>query len=115
MFPWQPSKVSNGTRKYTIDWDIFAVKIIRVKNFRVIKFSRFRLIHNIFLTVNGCNMDERLESSVRAWRVTIRMSTWRVTIRHQESKESLAVVVDRTFILGSVDLHAQASSLFIAV
>jgi len=39
----------------------------RVKNnsheiFHVDKFSRFRSIHEIFLTVGDCNMDERLES-----------------------------------------------------
>ena len=42
----------------------------RVKNnsreiFRVDKFSRFRSIREIFLTVDDCNMDERLESSWR--------------------------------------------------
>ena len=38
------------------------LKIIRVKIFRVDKFSRFRSIREIFLTVDDCNMDERLES-----------------------------------------------------
>ena len=33
---------------YTIDREIFALKIIRIKNFRVNKFSRFRSIHEIF-------------------------------------------------------------------
>ena len=46
----------------TVDREIFALKIIRVKIFRVDKFSRFRLIREIFLTVENCNMDERLES-----------------------------------------------------
>ena len=46
----------------TVDREIFALKIIRVKNFRVDKFSRFRSIREIFLTVDDCNMDERLES-----------------------------------------------------
>ena len=32
------------------------LKIIRVKNFCVVKFSRFRLIRKIFLTVDGCNI-----------------------------------------------------------
>ena len=32
----------------TVDREIFALKIIRVKNFRVIKFSRFRSIREIF-------------------------------------------------------------------
>ena len=36
-----------------------------MKNFRVIKFSRFRSIREIFLTVDDCSMDERLESSWR--------------------------------------------------
>ena len=49
----------------TIDREIFALKIIRVKNFRVIKFSRFRSIREIFLTVDDCNMDKCLESSWR--------------------------------------------------
>ena len=34
----------------------FYVKIICVKNFRVVKFSRFRLIRKIFLTVDDYNM-----------------------------------------------------------
>ena len=46
----------------TIDREIFALKIICVKNFRIDKFSRFRSIRKIFLTVDDCNMDERLES-----------------------------------------------------
>ena len=46
----------------TVDREIFALKIIRVKIFRVDKFSRFRSIREIFLTVDDCNMDERLES-----------------------------------------------------
>ena len=49
----------------TVDREIFTLKIIRVKNFRVVKFSRFRSIREIFLTVDYCNMDERLESSWR--------------------------------------------------
>jgi len=36
-----------------------------VKNFRVVKFSQFRSIPEIFLTVDYCNMDKRLESSWR--------------------------------------------------
>ena len=47
----------------TIDWEIFMLKIIRVKNFRVVKFSRSRSIRGNFLTVDDCNMDEHLESS----------------------------------------------------
>ena len=45
----------------TIDREIFTSKIIHMKNFRVVKFSRFRLIHEIFLMVD--DMDERLKSS----------------------------------------------------
>ena len=47
----------------TIDREIFTLKIICVKNFHVNKFSWFRSICEIFLTVNGYNMDEHLESS----------------------------------------------------
>ena len=39
--------------------------MIRVKNFGVDKFSRFRSIRDIFLMVNGYNLDEHLESSER--------------------------------------------------
>ena len=49
----------------TIDREIFALKIICVKNFRVTKFSWFRSIRKIFLTVDDYNMDESLESSWR--------------------------------------------------
>ena len=47
----------------TVDREIFALKIIRVKIFRVIKFLHFRSIRKILLTVDDCNMDECLESS----------------------------------------------------
>ena len=43
-------------------WEIFTLKIIHVKNFRVVKFSQFQSIREI-LTVNDYNMDECLESS----------------------------------------------------
>ena len=46
-----------------VDRKIFALKIIRVKNFRVIKFLQFRSIREIFLTVDDSSMDERWESS----------------------------------------------------
>ena len=46
----------------TVDREIFALKIIRMKIFRVDKFLRFRSIREIYLTVADCNMDERLES-----------------------------------------------------
>ena len=39
------------------------ILIIRMKNFRVVKFLRFRLIREIFLTVDDYNMDKHLESS----------------------------------------------------
>ena len=38
------------------------LKIIHAKNFHVAKFSQFCSIREI-LTVDSCNMDERLESS----------------------------------------------------
>ena len=41
------------------------LKIIHVKNFRVIKILRFRSIRKFFLTVDDCSMDKRLESSWR--------------------------------------------------
>ena len=44
----------------TVDREIL---IIRMKNFRVVKFLRFRLIREIFLTVDDYNMDKHLESS----------------------------------------------------
>ena len=47
----------------TVDRESFTLKIICVKIFRVVKFSRSHLIHKIFLTVDDCNMDKRLESS----------------------------------------------------
>ena len=47
----------------TVDREIFTLKIICVKNFRGVKFSRFHSIREIFLTVDYCNMDEYLESS----------------------------------------------------
>ena len=34
-----------------------------MKKFRVVKFLRSRLIHENFLTVDDCNVDEHLESS----------------------------------------------------
>ena len=49
----------------TVDREIFTLKIIRVKNFRVVKFSRSCSIREIFLTVDDCNMNERLKSSWR--------------------------------------------------
>ena len=48
-----------------VDREIFTLKIIHAKNFRVVKFSWFCSICEIFLTVADCSMDERLESSYR--------------------------------------------------
>ena len=49
----------------TLDQEIFTLKIIHVKNFRVIKFLQFCSIRKIVLTVDNCNMDKLLESSWR--------------------------------------------------
>ena len=45
----------------TVDREIFTLRIIRVKIFCGVKFLWFRLIRKIFLTVDSCNRDERLE------------------------------------------------------
>ena len=55
-----------------------------MKNFRVIKFSLFCSIREIFLAVDDCNMDKLLESS---WRLVY-------TTRYHESQGLLAVVFD---------------------
>ena len=47
----------------TVDREIFTLKIILEKNFRVVKFLRFCSIRDNFLTVADYNMDERVESS----------------------------------------------------
>lgn len=87
----------------TIDREIFTLKISCLKKF-LVKFSRFCLIHKIFLMVGDCNMDKCLASS------------WcSVYYRYQKSQGSLAVVVDRTFTSGGVELCVQAFSLIIAV
>ena len=67
----------------------FHVKNNSRENFRVVKFSRSRSIHEIFLTVDDCNMDERLESS---WRL--------VYYQVSGEPEIAAVVVDWTFNSG---------------
>ena len=59
-----------------------------MKNFRVIKFSRFCSICEIFLTVDDRNTDEILESS---WHLVY-------TTRYQESQGLLGVVFNRTFM-----------------
>ena len=75
----------------TVDREIFALKIIRVKIFRVDKFSRFRSIREIFLTVADCNMDERLES------------LWLLVYYQVSEKPGIARCNHRS---GSVDLRA---------
>ena len=47
----------------TIDQEIFMLKIIHVKSFCGVKILWLCLIHEIFLTVGGCNRDKRLECS----------------------------------------------------
>ena len=74
----------------TVDREIFTLKIIRAKNFRVIKFSHFPSIREILLRVDDCNTDKLLESS---WRLVY-------YCRYQESQGSLAVVFDWTFTPG---------------
>ena len=66
---------------YTVDREIFMLKIICVKNFRGVKFSRFCSIREIFLTVDGYDVDES------AWRVSGVYST----TRYQENQVLLAV------------------------
>ena len=46
----------------TVDWEIFTLEIICVKNFCGVKFLRFHSIREI-LMVDSYNMDEHLESS----------------------------------------------------
>ena len=77
--------------KNTVDREIFALKIIRVKIFRVDKFLRFCSICEIFLTVDDCNMDERLES------------LWLLVYYQVSGKPGIARCSHRS---GSVDLHA---------
>ena len=63
---WRLLSVSIYIQKEIIvDREIFTLKIICLKIFHVVKFSRFHSIREIFLTVDYCNMDERLESSWR--------------------------------------------------
>ena len=90
--------------KNTVDWDIFTLKIIRVKNFHGVKFSRFRSICEIFLTVDDCNMDKCLENSQHL-------------IYYQVSGEVgiAGCSRHRTFTLGGVDLHVQSFLLIIAM
>ena len=46
----------------TVAQKIFTLEIICVKNYRVVKFSRFRSIYEFILTVDNYNMDKRMES-----------------------------------------------------
>ena len=50
------------TTLYTVDRENFTLKIVCLKNFLVVKFSRFRLICEFFLTVDDYNMDGYWES-----------------------------------------------------
>ena len=92
--------------EYTVDREIFTLKIIHVKIFRVIKFLRFRSIRDIFLTVDNCSMDEHLESS------------WGLLYYQVSGEPGIAGCNRRSDIyLGNcptVDLRAQAYSLIIA-
>ena len=62
MHPFQAPSVLTTKYSDTVDWEIFTLKIIHMKNFCVVKFSRFQSICEI-LTVSDYNMDKRLESS----------------------------------------------------
>ena len=62
MHPFQAPSVLTTKYSDTVDREIFTLKIIRMKNFRVVKFSQFQSIREI-LMVNDYNMDELLESS----------------------------------------------------
>ena len=52
--------LASGGHCHTVDHEIFMLKIINVKNFRVVKFSQFRSIRDFVLTVDYCSMDEHL-------------------------------------------------------
>ena len=62
MDPFQAPSVLTTKYSDTVDQEIFTLKIIRMKSFRVVKFSRFQSICEI-LMVSDYNMDELLESS----------------------------------------------------
>ena len=68
----------------------------------LLNFRSFVQSAKFFLTVDDHNMDKRLESS------------WHLVYYQVSGEPGIAVVVDRTFTSGSVDLHAQAYSLIIA-
>ena len=58
-----PQKCHINLSKTTVDREIFALKIIRMKFF--LNFRGFVRSANFFLTVDDSSMDERLESSWR--------------------------------------------------
>ena len=77
-----------------------------MKNFCV-KFSQFRSIREIFLTVDDYNMDEHLKISYRLSLLPGIKRAW-----------DRWLYIDLTFILGSVgsvDLCTEAYSLIVAV
>ena len=78
---------------HTVDREIFTLKRIRVKIFRVDKFSRFRSIREI-LTVNGYNIYGRAPGEFRAFGLLP---------GNRRAMYPLAVVVERTFISGGVE------------
>ena len=84
---WGSYMVAIGYLPGHDDWEIFTLKIICVKNFRVVKFSRFGLICEIFLTV---------EDRWVPWEFLEHLVFYQI----MESQVSLAVVVDLTFTLG---------------
>ena len=96
--PWKPR---NGCL-YTVDRELLMLKIICVKNFCVVKFSRFRSIREILLTVGDYNMDKRLESS------------WRL-VYYRVSGEPGIAGCSRQSNIYPVDLHAQAYPLIVAM
>ena len=71
------------------------LKIICVKNFHSVKFSRFRSIREICSMVDSYNVDERLESFLYVFSM---LSIGRAKCRW------LNIVVDLTFTLVGVDL-----------
>ena len=66
-----------------------------MKKFHGVKFFAVSFDPQSFLTVDSYNMEEHLESSEHL-----------VYYQYQESQVSLAVVVNRTFMSGGIDLHA---------
>ena len=73
----------------TIEWEIFTLKIIHVKNFHGGKISRFCSIIKILLMVDGYNRNKRTPGTFLAFTLL-----WGIG----------SVVVDRTFTLGGCRL-----------